>query len=62
MTCYLQSQASLTAQLVNNLPAMQGTPVQFLGQEYPWRRDRLPTLGFLGFLHGSAGTDLPACR
>ena len=35
MTCYLQSWASLIAQLVNNLPAMEGTPVQFLGQEDP---------------------------
>ena len=29
------SQASLVAQLVKNLPAMQETPVQFLGQEDP---------------------------
>ena len=27
--------ASLIAQLVKNLPAMQETPVQFLGQEDP---------------------------
>ena len=27
--------ASLVAQLVKNLPAMQETPVQFLGQEDP---------------------------
>ena len=27
--------ASLAAQLVKNLPAMQETPVQFLGQEDP---------------------------
>ena len=27
--------ASLMAQLVKNLPAMQETPVQFLGQEDP---------------------------
>ena len=27
--------ASLVAQLVKNLPAMQKTPVQFLGQEFP---------------------------
>ena len=47
----------LIAQLVNNLPAMQGTPVQFLGQEDPWRRDRLPTLVFLGFPNGSGGTE-----
>ena len=30
-----QSRASLVAQLVKNLPAMQETPVQFLGQEVP---------------------------
>ena len=27
---------------------MQETPVQFLGEEIPWRRDRLPTPVFLG--------------
>ena len=27
-----------------------------------WRRDRLPTLVFLGFPGGSAGKDLPAMR
>ena len=45
--------ASLKAQLVKNLPAMQETPVQFLGEEIPWRRDRLPTPVFLGFPGGS---------
>ena len=30
-----ESRASLTAQLVKNLPAMQKTQVQFLGQEDP---------------------------
>ena len=45
--------ASLVAQLVKNLPAMQETPVQFLGQEDPWRRDRQPTLVFLGLPGGS---------
>ena len=45
--------ASLVAQLVKNLPAMQKTPVQFLGTEIPWRRDRLPTPVFLGFPSGS---------
>ena len=29
--------------MLKNLPAMQETPVQFLGQEDPWRMDRLPT-------------------
>ena len=45
--------ASSVAQLVKNLPAMQETPVQFLGQEDLLRRDRLPTPVFLGFLGGS---------
>ena len=46
---HLKSWASLVAQLVNNLPAMEETPVQFLGWEDLWRRGRLPTLVFLGF-------------
>ena len=33
----LVSQASLVAQTVKNLPAMQETWVQTLGQEDPWR-------------------------
>ena len=49
--------ASLRAQLVKNLPAMQETLVQFLGQEDPWRRDRLPTPVFLVFPCGSAGKE-----
>ena len=49
--------ASLIAQLVKNPPAMQETPVRFLGQEIPWRRDRLPTPVFLGFPCGSAGKE-----
>ena len=53
--------ASLVTQLVKNPPAMQETPVQFLGQEDPWRRDRLPTPVFLGFPGGSAGKE-SACN
>ena len=53
--------ASLITQLVKNPPAMQETPVQFLGQEDPWRRDRLPTPVFLGFPCGSAGKE-SACN
>ena len=30
---YAQNRASLVAQLVKNLPEMQGAPVLFLGQE-----------------------------
>jgi len=41
--------------LVKNLPAIQETPVQFLGQEGHWRRGRISTLVFLGFSCGSAG-------
>ena len=41
------------AQLVKNLPAMQETPVQFLGWEVPVEKDRQPTLVFLGFPGGS---------
>ena len=36
---------------------MQETLVQFLGQEDPLRRDRLPTPVFLGFLGGSDGKE-----
>ena len=50
-------QAILMAQLVKNPPAMQETLVKFLGQEIHWRRDRLPTPVFLGFLCGSAGKE-----
>ena len=36
---------------------MQETPVQFLGQEDPLKRGRLPTSVFLGFPNGSAGKE-----
>ena len=39
--------ASLVAQLVKNLPAMQETWVRYLGGEYPWRRKCQPTPVFL---------------
>ena len=48
---------SLIAQLVKYPPAMQETPVLFLGQKICWRRDRLPTPVFLGFSGGSAGKE-----
>ena len=44
--------ASLIAQLVKNLPAMQETPVRF---RICWIRDSLPTALFLGFPCGLAG-------
>ena len=40
-----------------NPPAMQETLVQFLGQEIPQKRDRLPTPIFLGFPGGSDGKE-----
>ena len=49
--------AFLIAQLVENPPAMEETPVRFLDQEDPWRRDRLPTPVFLGFPGGSDGKE-----
>ena len=52
--------ASLVAQLVKNLPAMQETPVDSWVGKIRWRRDRLPTPVFLGFLGGSAGKEF-AC-
>ena len=38
---------------MKNLPAMQETPVQFLGREDPLRKDRLSTPVLLGFPGGS---------
>ena len=49
--------ASLIAQLVKKPPAMQETPVRFVGGEDPLEKDRLPTPVFLGFLCGSAGEE-----
>ena len=45
------------AKLIKNSPTMQETWVQSLGQEDPWRKDRLPTLVFLGFPGGSPGKE-----
>ena len=47
----------MIAQLVKILPAMQETPVWF--RKIHWRRDRLPTPVFLGFLCASAGKKSP---
>ena len=45
--------ASLVAQTVKNLPAMQGTLGQSLGGEMPWRREWLCTPVFIpGEFHG----------
>ena len=40
-------QVSLVAQLVKNPPAMQETPVWYLGWEIPWRQEQVPTPVFL---------------
>ena len=48
-------------QLIKNPPAIQETPFQFLGQEDPLEKDRLPTPVFLGFPDGSAGKE-SACN
>ena len=45
----------LVAELVKNSPAMQETRFNPWVGKIPWRRDRLPTLIFLGFPGGSAG-------
>ena len=43
--------------MVKNPPAVQETPVPFLGREDPLEKDRLPTPVFLGFPCGSAGKE-----
>ena len=47
--------ASLVAQPVKNLPAMQKTQFNSWVGKISWRRDKLPTAVFLGFPSGSAG-------
>ena len=42
------SKFSLIAQLVKNLPAMQGTPVQFLGREDPLEKGQATHSSILG--------------
>ena len=44
---------SLIAQLVKNLPAMQETPVRFLGQEDPLEKGKATHSSILGFPCGS---------
>ena len=45
--CLITNWASLVAQMVKNLPAVQETWVQPLGREDPWRREWLATPVFL---------------
>ena len=52
--------ASLVAQLVKNLPAMQETPVWFLGWEDPL--EKLPIPVSLGFPGGSDSKESPTLR
>ena len=47
----------LVAQLVKTPPAMQETPVWFWVGKILWRRNRLPTPVFLGFLCDSPGKE-----
>ena len=49
--------ASLAAQQLKNLPAMQEILVQFLVRKIPWRQERLPTPGFLGVSDSSDGEE-----
>ena len=49
--------ASLVTQLVKNPPAMQETWFDSWVRKVHWRRDRLPTLVFLGFHGDSAGKE-----
>ena len=56
----LNLRASLVAQLVKNLPAMQETRCDSWVRKIPWRRDRLPTPVFLGSLVSQLVKSLPA--
>ena len=49
ISCYNHGGASLVAQLVKNLPAMQETRFNYWVRKVAWRRNRLPTPVFMGF-------------
>ena len=53
---------SLIAQLVKNPPAMQETLFNSWDGRICWRRDRLPTLVFLGFTVAQLLKNPPAMR
>ena len=53
----IRSWAFLVAQLIKNTPAMQENRFNSWVGKIPWRRDRLPTPVFLGFLGGSNGKE-----
>ena len=56
-----QKAVPVVAQLVKNPPAMQKTPVRFLGQEDPLEKDGLPTPVFMGFSVASVSKE-SACN
>ena len=56
-TTWTTREASLMAQMVKNLPAMQETWLDSWARKIPWRRDRWPTPVFLGFPGGSDGKE-----
>ena len=43
--------------MIKNLPAMQKTPIRFLGREDLLEKGKATTLVFLGFPHGSDGKE-----
>ena len=49
--------ASQVTQLIKNLPAMQETPVRFLGQEDPLEKGQATLASILGLPFGSAGKE-----
>ena len=49
----------MVAQLVKNPPAMQETLVDSWLRMFPWRREKLPTPVFLGFLVAQTVKNLP---
>ena len=53
--------ASLAAQLIKNLPSLQETWFNSWVRKIPWRKDRLPTLVFLGLPGGSTSKE-SACN
>ena len=54
---HTHDRASLIAQLVKNPPAVQETPVQFMGREDPLEKGRATPPVFLSFPCGSAGNE-----
>jgi len=57
LVCYGLIRASLIAQLIKKLPAMQETPVLFLGREDPLEKGQATHSTILGLPCGSAGKE-----